>query len=355
MTGFRKYLYVLVVFLLVMLLLLLVGKTGHVYERTPVLIKDTLHFVIGENRGDYFIRRAEPVGYQLEMIRAFVKIHHARYRITILSSLEERSRALLDGHADIMVCARNEYAYHDADDDLTAAFLLPDSSAWVVRTKDAEMVHVLCQWIEQFRQTRDYRLTRQRYAHFQSQVTVNARSRYSSLSPYDNMIKQHAKQLGWDWCLLAALICQESRFHPGLESPRGAYGLMQVMPATAKYFGVDSIEDPVNNMKAGIKMLLYSKKYLQLDSLDEVNRYKFMLAAYNAGCGRINDCRTFAASQGKNPDDWDEVAEIIPLMRHEVHYSGEVVQLGRFKGTETLNYVREVWERYENYRNLVDD
>ncbi len=333
--------------------LLLVGQTGNMHERPRLSVKDTLYFVMGENRGDYFIRNAEPVGYQLEMIRAFAKTQNSKYRIEVIPSLEERAIALLAGRADIMVCACNEYDYHNEEDAITAAFLLPDSSAWVVRSGDAEMVHLLSQWIEQFRQTKDYRLNQQRY--FQSQVKINARSHYSSLSPYDGLIRKYAKQLGWDWRLLAALVCQESRFRPDLESPRGAYGLMQVMPATAESFGIDSLIDPERNMAAGIKVLQQARRFLKLDSLDRTNQYKFMLAAYNAGYGRITDCRTFAVSQGKNPNSWDEVAAVIPLMRHEVYYSGEVMQLGRFKGTETLNFVREVWDRYENYQNLVDE
>jgi membrane-bound lytic murein transglycosylase F len=128
---------------------------------------------------------------------------------------------------------------------------------------------------------------------------------------------------------------------------------MQVMPSTAENFNIDRFDEPENNIAAGICLLQYLKKYSQFDDVDDTNRLKFVLASYNAGLSRINDCRAFAESQGRNPNDWDEVAAVIPLMRHEIHYNGENVQLGRFNGSETLRYVRDVWERYENYRNLV--
>ncbi len=128
---------------------------------------------------------------------------------------------------------------------------------------------------------------------------------------------------------------------------------MQLMPQTAESLGADNLEDPESNIEAGTGLIRRLTKYLKPEQADEVNRLKFVLAAYNAGIGRINDCRSFAETMGKDPNNWDEVASVIPLMRHEIHYSGEAVQLGRFQGTETLNFVREIWERYENYRNLV--
>jgi membrane-bound lytic murein transglycosylase MltF len=352
MTCRRKYFSLFVVPLLTTVFVLLWNQPVlPILETQTMYPNDTLRCAIGDQLGDYFIYRAEPVGYQMEMIRYFAERNRCKYRIHVVASPDERRERLMSERDDMVVYSRAEYGYHEQDDALTAAFLLPDSSAWVVRSEDREMVVLLSRWMAQFQTTNKYKRHQERY--FQSPLTIHAQSLYASLSPYDDIIRRQAKKIDWDWRLLAALICQESRFRPDALSARGAYGLMQMMPATAEHFSIECIEDPEENIAAGIKLLQYLKQYSRLDEADDINRRKFILAAYNAGLGRINDCRAFAESQNKNPNDWEEVASVIPLMRHEIHYNGENIQLGRFKGAETLNYVREVWERYENYRNLV--
>lgn len=76
--------------------------------------------------------------------------------------------------------------------------------------------------------------------------------------------------------LLLAVILAESNCRQELKSPRGAIGMMQVMPATARWLGVQNVHSPRNNINAGAKYLAYllerSKGNVQL-----------ALAAYNAG------------------------------------------------------------------------
>jgi len=58
------------------------------------------------------------------------------------------------------------------------------------------------------------------------------------ISPYDHVFKQYAQEMGWDWRLLAAIAYSESGFDPNATSWMGARGIMQVMPKTARSFGV---------------------------------------------------------------------------------------------------------------------
>ena len=352
MTSYQKYLFWLVVLLLTIVLALVISEVGQRNHYAPEpFVKDTLYCVIGDNRGDYFIYRAEPVGYQLEMIRNFANVQGAKYKIEIVPDLSERVQKLLADKADIMICNNEESAVYLQNDTLTDAFILRDSSAWVVKSENTALIIRLNQWLANYKVSNDYRFHHQYY--FQSLIMIRAKSHYLSLSPYDDLIKKYAHKLGWDWRLLAALICQESRFNPEVESNRGAYGLMQILPSTAESLGFPNIEEPETNIAAGIKYLQFLEKNIKLEDTSKVNQQKFILAAYNAGIGRIEDCRAFADSQGLNSDNWDEVASVIPLMRHEIHYNSETIQRGRFKGTETLNFVVEVWDRYEHYLNLV--
>ncbi|MDR3350493.1 MAG: transglycosylase SLT domain-containing protein [Prevotellaceae bacterium] len=354
MTACRKCFFLLVIIPCLALCFILLGSgTGHGghYRARYALEKDTLVCVIGNNFYDYHLRQAEPAGFQMEIIRAFAKSFRCPYRITVLPSFGERQQALAGQQADIMICSPGEYREYLQNGKLTAGFLLPDSSAWIVDAQRPEMLTLLGQWMAHYRQSKSFKAHRRKYC--AGAPANKERPLCNALSPYDTLIKKYARQIDWDWRLLASLIYQESRFDTASRSRRGAYGLMQLMPQTAESFGVFDIETPDSNLQAGVKYLRYATKYLRLHETSGADRLKFVLAAYNAGIGRIRDCRAFAESQGKNTDKWEDVAAVIPLMRYETYYTGDAIQLGYFKGSETLAYVRNVWERYEHYLNLV--
>jgi soluble lytic murein transglycosylase-like protein len=76
--------------------------------------------------------------------------------------------------------------------------------------------------------------------------------------------------------LIHAVIAQESNFNPNAVSPKGALGLMQLLPQTASRFGARQAFDPRDNIRAGAKYLRWLS-----DRFD--NRLDLVLAAYNAG------------------------------------------------------------------------
>ena len=92
------------------------------------------------------------------------------------------------------------------------------------------------------------------------------------------LIHQAACELGLPVGLFDALIMQESRYQPAAVSPKGAFGLAQLMPGTARQLGVDpySLRD---NIRGGAR-------YLK-QQIDRFGRYDLALAAYNAGPGRV--------------------------------------------------------------------
>jgi hypothetical protein len=95
-------------------------------------------------------------------------------------------------------------------------------------------------------------------------------------TPYDRMIAIESKRFGVDASLVSALIRAESNYEPRAVSRKGARGLMQLMPATARRLAVSYPFDPVSNVRGGVK---YLKELL--DRFD--NRPELVLAAYNAG------------------------------------------------------------------------
>jgi hypothetical protein len=97
---------------------------------------------------------------------------------------------------------------------------------------------------------------------------------------YAPLIEAAAARQGVDADLVHAVIRAESAYRPRAQSPAGACGLMQLMPATARRFGVRDIWNPAENIEGGVAYL----RFLQ-DRFD--GDIRLVLAAYNAGEGAV--------------------------------------------------------------------
>lgn len=97
---------------------------------------------------------------------------------------------------------------------------------------------------------------------------------------YDRLVAETAHAYGLESALLHAVITVESRYSPTAVSRKGAVGLMQLMPKTAKHYGVTDSFDPVQNLNGGARHLQYLLKIFN-------NDISLALAAYNAGEGSV--------------------------------------------------------------------
>jgi len=93
---------------------------------------------------------------------------------------------------------------------------------------------------------------------------------------YDPLIIKIAKQWNIEPSLLHAVISVESGYDANAISPKGAVGLMQILPATANRFGITNLFDPAQNLHAGARYLAYLLRFFD-------NNLELVLAAYNAG------------------------------------------------------------------------
>lgn len=98
-------------------------------------------------------------------------------------------------------------------------------------------------------------------------------------TPYGEIISAVSEAHGVDPLLVRALIQVESNYKPSARSRKGAMGLMQLMPSTARTYNVRNPFDPRSNIEAGIKHL----KSL----IDRFGKNELALAAYNAGEGAV--------------------------------------------------------------------
>lgn len=100
-------------------------------------------------------------------------------------------------------------------------------------------------------------------------------------APYQKSITKYAKQYRVDSNLIRSVIAVESCFNRKAVSPKGAQGLMQLIPDTAKRFGIKDSFNSDSNIKGGVRYLSFLQKRY-------AGNLKKILAAYNAGEGKVD-------------------------------------------------------------------
>ncbi len=139
--------------------------------------------------------------------------------------------------------------------------------------------------------------------------------------------------------MLAALGYQESRWRPAAVSPRGAQGVMMLMPLTAKKMGVNNVFSADENISGGARYLAYMKERIP-QRIRDPDRTWMAMAAYNIGIGHLEDARIITQMRKKNPDRWADVRpNLIRLSDPRWHSR---VKRGYANGSETVQFVERV-------------
>ena len=242
--------------------------------------------------------------------------------------------------------------------DIGTVLSLPQQIAWAVRKNSPSLLGAVNEWLEELKRNGRFKSLYNKYFNNPRSSQIRITSDYSSLggnklSPYDDEIKSEAKILGWDWRLLASVVYQESNFQPNAESWAGAVGLMQLMPATAEEFGARDRTNPHQSLKAGVRYLKYLDKLWGKYVHDQNERLKFVLSSYNAGLSHIIDARNLAKKYGKDPTRWEDVEIYLREKSNPKFYRDPVVVAGYCKCEEPVKYVREILNRYEEYKILI--
>jgi|GEM_PF-205002 len=233
---------------------------------------------------------------------------------------------------------------------------------WLVRENSPELKAALNEYLKQninvtlagrTRRSQTYGIIYDRY--FEDAKAIrgfrNAAHRPDKsgrISRYDELIMSQATDAGLDWRMVAALIYQESRFYPFARSKADARGLMQVLPQFAGP-QADSLYVPEANLRAGLRLM--AQTFTAYAYLDSLARWRFTLAEYHAGNGHVNDARRMAMDQGRDPNNWDDLAVTLPRLAQRHYFSA--TRHGYYRGNETVDYVEDILNRYRMYMRLV--
>ena len=169
------------------------------------------------------------------------------------------------------------------------------------------------------------------YSVAQSESIRTTRSADTSKSSlYDDLIRDNAHLQGIRTDLVRAVVQVESGFNAWAKSPKGAMGLMQLMPETMREFGVRDAYNPAENIRGGVA---YLKQLLTRYSNNEV----LALAAYNAGPGAV-DKHGQTVPPYKETQDY--VTKINRISARPVQPRGQVIYkiTEVVDGRETIRY-----------------
>lgn len=276
---------------------------------------------------------------------------------------EELIEMVSRGEIDFTVADENvalvNQTYH-TNIDVKTELSLPQQIAWAVRKDSPQLLHDIDCWLESNRKSAVFALTYRKYFVDRRAAGQRMESPYYSgkgdrISVYDHAIKTYSHRIGWDWRLLASLIYQESRFNPEARSWAGAYGLMQLIPATSARYGIDSLTaTPVQSIEAGTRYIASLERYWKKQVRDSSERIRFILASYNVGPGHVIDARNLAIRHGYDPNRWDDNVETCLLLKSKPqYYLDKTVKHGYCRGQEPCQYVKQVLERYRHYTNVI--
>ena len=317
----------------------LIGKTVHVRAGSSYV--ERLENLSEEIGGDINIIEDDPDVETEGLIR---KVAEGEIQYTV---------------ADEDVALVNATYYSNLDIKTPVSF--PQQVAWGVRKNAPDLLSSLNEWILGMKKTADYYVIYDKYFKSTKSSLRRTKSEYYSmtsgeLSPYDDIIKKYAHELGWDWRLLAAQIFKESKFNPNAKSWAGAVGLMQLLPVTAKEYGVEDLSNPADNIYAGTQHVKWLQEYWEDKVADSVERRKFILASYNVGHGHVMDAVRLTDKYGKDSQVWDDnVEEFLLKKSTSKFFDDEVVQYGYCRGIEPVTYVKKIYSIYENYKILMPD
>lgn len=326
------------------------GLFGPVYRRIS-------QHVIGHVRGPLPAGPAELAGRRIAVIRGSTHAASlARLAATVpglqwteldnVDQLDLLAR-VAGGAIDLTIADSSEFAlgryFHP---ELRPAFTLLESEeiAWALGPRSHELLAFVQRYFDGL--AGDGRLASILARHDRTMARVDRIDAAAfvedvrrTLPAYRPWFEEAAAETGVDWRLLAAIGYQESQWDHSAVSPTGVRGLMMLTEETARRVGVTNRDNPRHSIQGGARYLVLVRDTIP-QRIPEPDRTWFALASYNIGYGHLEDARVLAQRQGKDPDSWDEVRAVLPLLAQERWFTQ--TSRGYARGWEAVGFVRRV-------------
>ena len=213
------------------------------------------------------------------------------------------------------------------------------SIGWAVRPDNPELLKSLNAFLEYAKQHLRDKIKHSWHRYFEDTKLIKnpldqeSFGRVKTLGPH---FKEATSKNKLDWLLTMAQGYQESELNQKVVSPRGALGIMQLLPETARSVGYTDIASARNNIAAGVAYLNYIRhNFFNDPAISPDARVDFALAAYNAGPARVQSLRQEAKRRGLNPNLWFNNVERVALDKI---------------GEEPVRYVSNINKYYIAYR-----
>ncbi len=299
----------------------------------------------------YYEYRGRGMGLHYLLCEKFCSSLGVSLRVEVCKDTAEMVQRIIDGEADIAaVPATGRYDGLEVCGEAASG----GEWHWLVNANNADLAGEVNSWLtaenvdrankEQLYRLSPKSITRRVYAPMKNRAK-------GVISNYDHLFRRYASVARWDWRLIAAQCYQESTFDARAHSWAGACGLMQIMPSTADHLKLAraDIYDPEKNVEAAVKYIAeLSRLFSDIDNPNE--RIKFVLAAYNGGHHHIRDAMALTSKYGGNERRWSDVRTMALRLGKAEYYTDPVVKHGYMRGSETVEYVDRIIDRWAYYR-----
>ena len=179
---------------------------------------------------------------------------------------------------------------------------------------------------------------------------------------YAPLFKKYGEEYNIDWMLLSALGYQESLLNHDRRSPKGAVGIMQVLPSTAMdpKINITDYHQIEDNIHAGAKYLAHLRDaYFNGGEMEPIDRLRFALAAYNAGPSNVRRAQAMAAEMGYDPNRWflhGEIGALKVIGQETVRYVSNINKFYlAYTLSDTLDCLKEKKVEYNEKKKMKVD
>jgi membrane-bound lytic murein transglycosylase F len=315
-----------------------IHTSNYTIKKPEDLRGKTIHVRRGTS---YEERLYELVDEGLDII---IRLHEDTPTEELIRMVAEKEIEVTIADSNIALLNRRYYP------DVKIAFPIEEqqSLAWAVKKKRKGLQKAINKFLKKIKKDGTFaKLYKKYYSNVEIFDYVDLKKFHrrleTRLPKYKKMIKRAAEKHGFDWRLIAAIVYQESHFSPRARSFTGVRGMMQLTLDTAKEVGIENRLDPKQSIVGGVKYL--KSLYNRYDVGKDPDRMLITLASYNVGHGHIVDAQEIAKEKNLDPNSWDSLQQILPLLRYRKYYKN--TKNGYCRGTEPVRYVNRIMTYYE--------